>query len=64
MTASVWGLWHGPLLLAAARAAAMFVLMVFGLSALLRWLWSCRRGHLFVVIVAHAIVNAPLYFCG
>jgi uncharacterized protein len=62
VTAGPWGLWHGPLLFAGAPDAAMFLLMVFGLSALLTWLWSCRRGHLFVVIVAHAMVNAPLFF--
>jgi hypothetical protein len=34
----------------------------FQKTALFTWLWSRRRGRLFVVIVAHAMVNAPLFF--
>jgi membrane protease YdiL (CAAX protease family) len=61
-TAAVWALWHGPLLFARPPVVAMFVVSVAGLSVLFTWLWS-RAGHrLFPVIVAHAMVNAPMFF--
>jgi uncharacterized protein len=62
ITALVWGIWHGPLLLAGVGSAALFLFMVFGVSALLTWIWQQRRGGLFAVVVAHASVNTPLYF--
>lgn len=62
VTAGLWGIWHGPLLVTDAGAAIMFCLMVFGLSALFTWFWTQTCGRLFVVVVAHAAVNTPLFF--
>lgn len=59
---AVWGLWHGPLLLSGLRTGVLFLLSTLGLSFLFTWTWSHRGERLFVVIVAHATVNAPLFF--
>lgn len=59
---AVWGLWHGPLLLSGLRTSLLFLLSVLGLSLLFTWIWSRTGERLFVVIVAHATVNAPLFF--
>ena len=62
VTAGLWGIWHGPLLVTDAGAAIMFLLMVFGLSALFTWFWTQHCGRLIAVVVAHAAVNTPLFF--
>jgi len=61
-TGMIWGVWHGPLLLGGLGSAAMFLLFVIGVSVLFTWLWVRAGGRLFTVIVAHASVNAPLFF--
>lgn len=62
-TGVVWGLWHAPLLVGGdGGAAVMFLLFVLGLSVVFTWLWTLTHPSLFPVIVAHATVNAPLFF--
>ncbi len=61
-TGAIWGLWHGPLLLAGVGSAVLFLLFVLGISAVFTWLWEDARGRLFTVVIAHATVNAPLFF--
>jgi membrane protease YdiL (CAAX protease family) len=61
-TGIIWGVWHVPLLLNGAASAVRFLLFVIGVSLLLTWLWSQARAGLFTVIVAHASLNAPLFF--
>ena len=60
--AVIWGLWHGPLLVSSVATTAMFLVGVVGLSVLFAWLWAEASGRLFTVVVAHAAVNAPLFF--
>jgi len=62
VTAGVWALWHGPLLITDLKTSTMFVLGVFGLSVLFTWLWACTGRRLFTVAIAHASVNAPIFF--
>jgi membrane protease YdiL (CAAX protease family) len=60
--AAIWGAWHAPLLFSGFVAASMFLLGVLGLSVIFTALWA-RAGHrLFTVVLAHATVNAPLFF--
>ncbi|HEX7941504.1 MAG TPA: CPBP family intramembrane glutamic endopeptidase, partial [Gemmatimonadaceae bacterium] len=61
-TGVIWGVWHAPLLLSGMATASMFLLFVVGLSLLFTWLWAQARSGLFTVVVAHASVNAPLFF--
>ena len=61
-TGAIWGVWHAPLLFSGLATASMFLLFVVGLSVLFTWLWSYARSGLFTVVVAHACVNAPLFF--
>jgi uncharacterized protein len=61
-TGAIWGVWHAPLLLSGVTTAIGFLLFVLGLSVLFTWLWAHARSGLFTVVVAHASVNAPLFF--
>ena len=61
-TGAIWGVWHAPLLFSGLATAGMFLLFVIGLSVLFTWLWTYARSGLFTVVVAHACVNAPLFF--
>jgi membrane protease YdiL (CAAX protease family) len=62
ITAAIWTLWHGPLLVGPLLAVAAFILGTLGLSVLFAWLrWRTSSG-LFAVVVAHASVNAPFFF--
>ncbi len=61
-TGIIWGVWHVPLLLSGVASAVRFLLFVIGVSMLFTWLWSHARAGLFTVIVAHASLNAPLFF--
>jgi membrane protease YdiL (CAAX protease family) len=61
-TGVIWGVWHAQLFLGGMPAAIMFLLFVIGLSVLFTWLWAHARSGLFTVVVAHASVNAPLFF--
>jgi membrane protease YdiL (CAAX protease family) len=60
--AGVWGLWHAPLLLSSITTTALFLLGVAGLSILFTWLLIHTNQRLFVVVVAHAAVNTPMFF--
>jgi len=58
----IWGVWHAPQLFSGIATAGMFLLSVIALSVLFTWLWAYARSGLFTVVVAHASVNAPLFF--
>jgi CAAX protease family protein len=60
-TGVIWGLWHAPVILSGGATAIMFLVFVLGVSVLLTWL-SVQTRSLFTVIVAHASVNAPMFF--
>lgn len=60
--AAFWGLWHGPLLISSVRTTIMFILGIAGLSILFTWVWAHTHQRLFVVVLAHATVNAPIFF--
>jgi membrane protease YdiL (CAAX protease family) len=60
--AGVWGLWHAPRLLSSLTTTALFLLGVAGLSILFTWILIHTNQRLFVVIVAHAAVNTPMFF--
>ena len=62
LVATAWGLWHGPLLLSGAQPTALFLLAVLGLSFLYTWIWTHAGERLFLVVLAHATVNAPIFF--
>jgi membrane protease YdiL (CAAX protease family) len=61
-TGAIWGVWHAPLLFNGLATASTFLLFVIGLSVLFTWLWAHARSGLFTVVIAHASVNAPLFF--
>jgi membrane protease YdiL (CAAX protease family) len=62
LTALVWTVWHGPRLVDRPGAVVFFAVSVFGLSFLFTWLWSRADHRLFPVVIAHASVNAPMFF--
>ncbi len=62
LTATVWIIWHAPLLVSSLVTTAMFVLGVFGLSVIFTSLWVATGQRLLVVVFAHASVNTPLFF--
>jgi membrane protease YdiL (CAAX protease family) len=61
-TGVIWGVWHAPQLFSGIATAGMFLLSVIGTSVLFTWLWAYARSGLFTVVIAHASVNAPLFF--
>src|SRR5205085_4537504 len=62
VVAAIWGVWHAPMLFSGVVAASMFLLGVLGLSVLFTALWARAEHRLFTVMLAHAMVNAPLFF--
>jgi len=62
IVAAIWGCWHLPILLSGVRAASIFLFGVFGLSFLFTALWQRVNGNIFVLAMAHASVNAPIYW--
>ncbi len=62
LLALVWGLWHTPLLLSGLQIALPFVGLVVALSFLFTYLWHRAGGNVFVMALAHASVNAPIFF--
>ena len=62
ITGVIWTLWHGPMLVGGLSTVGPFVLGVLGLSVLFAALVFHAQGRLFTVVVAHASVNAPLFF--
>lgn len=57
-----WSLWHLPKLLQSPAIALPFVLMFFALSVVFSWLWYYRQGRILPIAMAHAAVNAPIFF--
>jgi len=62
VAAAIWTLWHGPRLFDRPAAVVLFAISVFGLSFVFTWLWSQTGHRLLPVVVAHAIVNTPMFF--
>jgi membrane protease YdiL (CAAX protease family) len=62
LTATAWGLWHGPLLLSGPRTAALFLFAVLGLCLLFTWILVRTDQRLFPIVLAHATVNTPIFF--
>lgn len=62
LTAAAWGLWHGPLLLSSPLTTALFLFAVLGLSFLFTWIWAHSGERLFLIVLAHATVNTPIFF--
>ena len=62
LTAAAWGIWHGPLLLSNALTTTLFLFAVVGLSFLFTWIWAHSAERLFLVVLAHATVNTPIFF--
>ena len=62
LIAVVWGAWHGPMLLSSPQVALPFVGLVVALSVLFTFVWSRVDGNVFVLALAHASVNAPVFF--
>lgn len=60
--AAIWGVWHAPILFSGVAAASMVLLNVLGLSVIFTALWAQAEHRLFTVVLAHATVNAPLFF--
>ena len=60
--AAIWGIWHAPVLFSGFAAASMFLLGVLGLSVIFTALWAWAEHRLFTVVLAHASVNAPMFF--
>ena len=60
--AAIWGVWHVPVLLSGVVTASMFLLGVLGLTVIFTALWARAEHRLFTVVLAHATVNAPLFF--
>ena len=60
--AAIWGVWHVPILFSGFVAASMLLLNVLGLSVIFTALWARAERRLFTVVLAHATVNAPLFF--
>jgi membrane protease YdiL (CAAX protease family) len=60
---AIWGLWHAPALVQGGMASGgMLLVGALGLSILFTALWALAGRRPFVAVVAHATVNAPLFF--
>ena len=59
---AIWGLWHAPALVQGAARGAMLLVGALGLSILFTALWALSGRGTFVAVVAHATVNAPMFF--
>ena len=60
---AIWGLWHAPALIQGGVArGGMLLVGALGLSVLFSALWALAGRRPFVAVVAHATVNAPLFF--
>ena len=58
----VWGLWHAPALLQGAVRGGMLLVGALGLSVLFAALWAFAGQRPYAAVVAHATVNAPMFF--
>ena len=60
---AIWGLWHLPAMIQGGVATGgMLLVGALGLSVLFTGLWVRADRRPFVAVVAHATVNAPLFF--
>jgi membrane protease YdiL (CAAX protease family) len=67
---TLWAAWHLPQYLVPEWAdqnggldptlVATFLLMVVAIAPVMTWLFNCTRGSLFLVMLAHASINAAL----
>jgi membrane protease YdiL (CAAX protease family) len=62
LTATAWSFWHGPLLLSSPLTTALFLAATLGLSFQFTWIWAHSGQRLFLVVLAHATVNTPIFF--
>lgn len=58
----VWGLWHFPILFKGFEVVYPWLILLFSTSLIFSWLWVKVKGNVFILAVAHASVNAPLFF--
>lgn len=58
----IWAVWHLPVLFGPPGNSVIFVIGLIALSFLFTRIWNFARGSLFVMAVAHASLNAPLFF--
>ncbi|WP_336769828.1 type II CAAX endopeptidase family protein [Bacillus bombysepticus] len=71
LLAVLWAFWHLPHFLTAAQRGGpgtdlsvlylhlpIFIFMCFPITIILTWMYNCHRGNLFIVMLAHASVNA------
>ena len=60
---AIWGLWHLPAIVQGGLArGGMLVLGAVGLSIVFTALWALGGRRPFAAVVAHATVNAPIFF--
>ena len=60
---AIWGLWHLPAIVQGGLArGGMLVVGALGLSIVFTALWAVAGRRPFAAVVAHATVNAPLFF--
>jgi membrane protease YdiL (CAAX protease family) len=57
-----WALWHGPLLFSSVSTTVLLLCTSLGVSIIFTWLWSHSGERLFLVVLAHAAVNTPIFF--
>jgi uncharacterized protein len=59
---AIWGLWHAPALVQSAVGGGMLLVGALGLSVLFAALWAFAGRRSYAAVVAHATVNAPIFF--
>ena len=59
---AIWGLWHAPVLMQGAVPGGMLLVGTLGLSVLFAALWAFAGRRPYAGVVAHATVNAPMFF--
>lgn len=58
----IWGLWHFPLLFSGYKFLLPWIILLISLAFIFTWLCYKVEGNIFVLAIAHASVNAPIYF--
>jgi membrane protease YdiL (CAAX protease family) len=59
---AIWALWHAPALAQGAVRGGMLLVGALGLSVLFAALWAFADRRPYAAVVAHATVNAPMFF--
>ena len=62
LTILVWELWHLPKLAAGFTVGATLVVQVAAAGVIFSWLWVRVSGNVFALAIAHASMNAPVFF--